>query len=102
MTRLALLLVALALSACGLRADAEQARVCRLALPALNEGGARITVLRALPGPGAGDGRPGAGDGRPNAGDVRLDYAAEGSGGGGRGRWGRCRLPAPRRGPPPT
>jgi branched-chain amino acid transport system permease protein len=80
MPRLALLLVALALAACGLRADAEQARVCRLALPALNEAGARITVLRALPG--------------PNAGAVRLDYAAEGSGGGRRERWALCRFAA--------
>jgi len=62
--RAALLLV-LALGACGLSVDAEQARVCRLALPALNESGARITVTRALPGP---------------AGAVRLDYAAEGGG----------------------
>lgn len=79
MTRLALLLLALALAACGLRADAEQAQVCRLALPALNKAGARITVLRALPGP------PGA---------VRLDYAAEGSGGRRRERWALCRFAA--------
>ncbi len=79
MTRLALPFVALALAACGLRADAEQARVCRLALPALNEAGARITVVRSRPG--------------PSGGGVRLDYAVEGSGARAE-RWALCRFAA--------
>ncbi|MFL5151983.1 MAG: hypothetical protein ACJ8C3_03875, partial [Microvirga sp.] len=37
------------LSACGLSVDAEQARVCRLALPALNPDGGQIRVLRTVP-----------------------------------------------------
>jgi branched-chain amino acid transport system permease protein len=37
------------LAACGLTVDAEQARVCRLALPALNADGGRITVTRTAP-----------------------------------------------------
>ena len=44
----ALLLFAL-LSACGLSVDAEQARVCRLALPALNPDGGQIRVVRTVP-----------------------------------------------------
>ena len=46
----ACLLVLCLLSACGLSRDAEQIRVCRSALPALNPG-ARITVLRVQEGP---------------------------------------------------
>ena len=38
------------LAACGLMVDAEQARVCRIALPALNPG-ARVTVRRVQAGP---------------------------------------------------
>jgi branched-chain amino acid transport system permease protein len=37
------------LSACGLSVDAEQARVCRLALPALNPDGGQIRVVRTVP-----------------------------------------------------
>jgi branched-chain amino acid transport system permease protein len=37
------------LAACGLAVDAEQARVCRLALPALNAEGGRIAVTRTVP-----------------------------------------------------
>jgi branched-subunit amino acid ABC-type transport system permease component len=50
------------LTACGLSIDAEQARVCRSALPALNPG-ARITVERMQAGP------------VPRS--VRVDYLAE-------------------------
>ncbi|HEX8164353.1 MAG TPA: branched-chain amino acid ABC transporter permease [Beijerinckiaceae bacterium] len=46
----AALLSALALlAACGLAVDAEQARVCRLALPALNPEGGHIVVERTAP-----------------------------------------------------
>ncbi len=38
------------LAGCGMFVDADQARVCRMALPALNPG-ARITITRAEPGP---------------------------------------------------
>jgi branched-chain amino acid transport system permease protein len=38
----------LALAGCGLSVDAEQARICRLALPALNPEG-RVSVLRVTP-----------------------------------------------------
>jgi branched-chain amino acid transport system permease protein len=38
-----------ALAACGLVVDAEQARVCRIALPALNPDASRITVTRSVP-----------------------------------------------------
>jgi branched-chain amino acid transport system permease protein len=37
------------LGACGLAVDAEQARVCRLALPALNAGDGRIMITRTAP-----------------------------------------------------
>lgn len=50
------------LAACGLSVDAEQTRVCRSALPALNPG-ARITVLRVQEGPS------------PRS--LRVDYLAE-------------------------
>ena len=78
MPRAALLLLALALASCGHSVDSEQARVCRLALPALNPAGAQITVTRALPGP------PGA---------VRLDYATE-TAGARRERFAVCRFAA--------
>jgi branched-chain amino acid transport system permease protein len=42
------LVLILTLAACGLSVDAEQARVCRLALPALNAGG-QVTVTRTAP-----------------------------------------------------
>src|SRR3712207_4398549 len=58
------LLTAPCLSACALTVGAEQARVCRLALPALNPDGARITVMRAAPAP------------EPRS--LRLDYRVEG------------------------
>ena len=50
------------LAACGLSIDADQARVCRSALPALNPG-ARLTVLRVQTGP------------VPQS--LRVDYVAE-------------------------
>jgi branched-chain amino acid transport system permease protein len=63
MGRLALCLLGLSLlNACGLSVDAEQTRVCRIALPALNPGG-RITVLRAEAGPS------------PRS--IRIDYSVE-------------------------
>ncbi|MBM6595513.1 branched-chain amino acid ABC transporter permease [Microvirga pudoricolor] len=63
MGRLALCFLGLSLlAACGFSVDAEQARVCRTALPALNPGG-RITVLRAEAGPG------------PRS--VRIDYSVD-------------------------
>src|SRR5918997_4099322 len=49
--RIALGLIGLCLlAACGFMVDAEQARVCRIALPALNPG-ARVTVRRVQTGP---------------------------------------------------
>lgn len=45
------LALVLLLCGCGLTIDAEQARVCRLTLPALNPGGSRLTVLRTEPWP---------------------------------------------------
>src|SRR3712207_6686756 len=48
--RLAACLLCLFVSACGVSRDAEQTRVCRSALPALNPG-ARITVMRVKDGP---------------------------------------------------
>jgi branched-chain amino acid transport system permease protein len=42
-------ILALVLGACGLSVDAEQARVCRLALPALNVGAGPITLTRTTP-----------------------------------------------------
>ena len=49
--RIALGLIGLCLlAACGFMVDAEQARVCRIALPALNPG-ARVTVTRVQTGP---------------------------------------------------
>jgi branched-chain amino acid transport system permease protein len=53
------------LAACGLSIDADQARVCRSALPALNPG-ARLTVLRVQTGP------------VPQS--LRVDYVAESPG----------------------
>jgi branched-chain amino acid transport system permease protein len=53
----------LLLCACGIAVDGEQARICRLALPALNAPDARISLLRSVPGPG------------PR--QVRLDYRVE-------------------------
>jgi branched-subunit amino acid ABC-type transport system permease component len=50
------------LSACGFSTDAEQTRVCRSTLPALNPG-ARVTVLKARTG--------------PVARSIRIDYLAE-------------------------
>jgi branched-subunit amino acid ABC-type transport system permease component len=58
----ACLLTLCLLSACGFSRDAEQIRVCRSALPALNPG-ARITVLRVQDG--------------PLARSLRVDYLAE-------------------------
>jgi branched-chain amino acid transport system permease protein len=48
LVRFLLLTFAIVLAGCGLSADAEQARVCRLALPALNPEG-RVTVVRVTP-----------------------------------------------------
>lgn len=53
------------LTACGMMVDAEQTRVCRIALPALNPG-ARITVQRVQPGP------------TPRS--IAIDYTAENPG----------------------
>ncbi len=49
--------------ACGVSVDAEQVRICRIALPALNPEGGRITVLGARPG--------------RETGSVRIEYRVE-------------------------
>jgi len=67
------------LAACGLSTDAEQTRVCRSALPALNPG-ARITVLRVQNGP------------VPQS--LRIDYAAEHPGRPSLDRFAICRFAA--------
>lgn len=46
-----LLLLAGALASCGNLIDAGEARTCRLALPAINQDGARLSVERTIPGP---------------------------------------------------
>ncbi len=58
--RTLLLALLLALAACAPSVDAEQARVCRTALPALNPDGGRIVLRGIAPG------------GRPR--EVRVDY----------------------------
>ncbi len=51
MLRLAAAILFLFLASCGEIVDAEEARLCRLALPALNQDGARLSVERTAPGP---------------------------------------------------
>jgi branched-chain amino acid transport system permease protein len=53
----------LLLAACVFWVDAEQARVCRTALPALNSDGARISILRTAP--------------WPEARSIRVEYRVE-------------------------
>jgi branched-chain amino acid transport system permease protein len=71
---------AAALFGCSLSVDAEQARVCRTALPALNASSTRIVVERAQPGPGEHS--------------VRVDYAVDAEGGPAVRRWALCRFAA--------
>lgn len=68
------------LCACGLAVDAEQARVCRLALPALNAGGGRVTVTRVAP--------------WLEAYSIRLEYRVERDGGPPLERYAICRFAA--------
>lgn len=68
------------LGACALSVDAEQARVCRMTLPALNAPAARILVERAQPGPGERT--------------LRVDYRAEREGASPQRRWVVCRFAA--------
>jgi branched-chain amino acid transport system permease protein len=72
--------LAAVLAACTFSVDAEQARICRIALPALNDPGSRVVVERAQPGPGERS--------------VRLDYRVEGLVGPPVGRWALCRFAA--------
>lgn len=71
-------LLALVLASCGQGVDADQARVCRTAIPALNPDDTAVQVLRALPGP------------LPNS--LRIDYQAEPPGKAARLRWIVCRF----------
>jgi branched-chain amino acid transport system permease protein len=72
--------LAAVLAACTFSVDAEQARICRITLPALNDPGARMVVERAQPGPGERA--------------VRLDYRVEGLVGPPVRRWALCRFAA--------
>ena len=68
----------LALTACSLSVDGEQARICRLALPALEGGGATISVGQV------GHGR------EPNS--VRVEYRVAWPGGAPLPRYAVCRF----------
>jgi branched-chain amino acid transport system permease protein len=72
--------LALGLPACSLSVDGEQARICRIALPALNAPGSRVVVERAQPGAAERS--------------VRLDYRVEGLPGALLRRWAVCRFAA--------
>ena len=72
--------LALFASGCQFSVDAEQARICRIALPALNAPGSQIVIERAQPGPG----------GR----SVRLDYRVEGLVAPPSRHWAVCRFAA--------
>ncbi len=61
--RLAALAALASLTACAGSPDAEQARICRRALPTLVPAGARITVLRTATG--------------PQERSIRVDFAQE-------------------------
>jgi branched-subunit amino acid ABC-type transport system permease component len=66
------------MAACSPSADPDELRLCRLTLPALNEQGTRIVLLRA----GAGPGRR----------DIRIDYRIETPDGNARQRFVVCRF----------
>jgi hypothetical protein len=70
----------LVLAACSVPVDADQARVCRLALPALEGGGARISVTQVLHGR------------EPNT--VRVEYRAARGGQDPLPRYALCRFAA--------
>jgi branched-chain amino acid transport system permease protein len=72
--------LAAALAACNFSVDAEQARICRIALPALNAPGSRVVVERVQPGPGERS--------------VRLEYRVEGLVGPPLRHWALCRFAA--------
>ena len=86
------LLCVLTLAACSTAVDLDQARLCRMALPALAAREARVTVLRqsALAASGA-DERPG----------VRIDYQTSAEGKPPRAEFAECRFagagPSPER-----
>ncbi len=75
-----LILAALLLTGCARVLDAEQARICRIVIPALNPQGARIDIVRTVPGPGRSD--------------ITIDYRAEGDGLPRRNRFTVCRFAA--------
>jgi branched-subunit amino acid ABC-type transport system permease component len=75
--RFAILLLPLALAACGRVTDSEQLRLCRLILPVLHPEGSEIRDLRLAP---AGLSRSG----------VRIDYAAREPGGTSRAHFITC------------
>jgi branched-chain amino acid transport system permease protein len=68
------------LAACSLAVDGEQARICRLALPALEGGGAAVSVTQVLHGR------------EPNS--VRVEYRATRPGGAPLPRFAICRFAA--------
>ncbi|MDJ1156942.1 branched-chain amino acid ABC transporter permease [Chelatococcus sp. SYSU_G07232] len=74
----AVLAILLLLSACGTVVDADQARTCRLVIPALNPEDTAIRVVRTMPGPW------------PNS--LRVDYRAERTGQAARNRYVLCRF----------
>ncbi|KAA2235614.1 branched-chain amino acid ABC transporter permease [Salinarimonas soli] len=74
--RMLLLALLLGLAACQASVDAEQARVCRQALPALNPDGGRIGVQRIAPGT------------RPR--EIRIDYEVVPATGAPRDRFAYC------------
>ena len=51
MVRLAVAILVFFLVACGEVIDAEEARLCRLSLPALNQDDVRLSIERTMPGP---------------------------------------------------
>ena len=74
------MVIAVLVSGCNLSMEAEQARVCRVALPALNPPGSRVVVERAQAGPGERS--------------IRIDYRVEGLSAGPSRRWAVCRFAA--------
>ncbi len=75
-----LLIVALIAAGCARAVDAEQARICRTVIPALNPDDARIEIVRTVPGPGRSD--------------LTIDYRAEADGVPRRNRVVVCRFAA--------
>ncbi|MGD1015080.1 MAG: branched-chain amino acid ABC transporter permease [Roseiarcus sp.] len=81
--RLACLAIAFALAACSMLVETDQARLCRMALPALAPEGAVVTVLEQRE----------LADGR----GLRVDYRLSGLGAPAATRFAECRFKAPGR-----